>query len=414
MSQLATKNHKRQLSMKEPVSLRRALSLYQITFYGIGTILGAGIYVLLGEVANTSGMGTPLAFLVSAVIVSFSAYSYAKLSSQFPQSAGEAVYVIEGLRSSTLATIVGFAIVLGGTVSAAPLVNGFIGYFRVFASVPDSLVIIALVSVFCGIICWGVKQSVGVAVITTLIEIAGLIMIFISGAPQLTQAGTDWQQFLSPGVSSVAIISGAYLAFYAFIGFEDMVNMAEEVKNPKRNLPLAIALALVITTLLYAAVAVVALSTVPLPLLAKSDAPLALIIEHGGMFPADIMAMIGLIAILNGAMIQIMMASRVFYGMANRQLLPEKLARKLGAVNRHTRTPITATVLVSSLVAGFALWLPLVTLAKVTSSLILGIFILVNLSLAAIYWRTKQQWRCLIPLTGALLCTAFAGAQLLN
>ena len=395
--------------MTQHVALNRSLSLFQITLYGIGTILGAGIYVLLGEVARTSGMSTPLAFVLSAIIVSFSAWSYAQLSRQFPQSAGEAVYVMEGLRLNSLAAVVGFAIVLGGIVSAATLVNGFIGYFQLFANWPDTLVIVLLVSVFCAITCWGVKQSVGLAVITTLVEIIGLVLVFISGG-EIIQQGIDWQQFIPEKVDALPIITGAYLAFYAFIGFEDMVNMAEEVKNPKRNLPIAIGLALLVTTLLYAAVAVVALTVVPLESLGRSEAPLALVVEHGGLFSPSLMGIIGIIAILNGAMIQIIMASRVLYGMANKGIAPKVLS----TINQRTRTPVIATVTASILVAGFALWLPLVTLAKATSSLILLVFVLVNFSLMAINWRQRHYRGMVIPLIGAILCMLFAGLQLLD
>ena len=169
-------------------------------------------------------------------------------------------------------------------------------------------------------------------------------------------------------------------------------------------------LALIITTLLYATVAIVALSIVPLEQLSSSEAPLALVVEQGGLFSPGVMAFIGIVAILNGAMIQMIMASRVLYGMANNALIP----KLLGYVSPRTRTPTIATILVGILVATFALWFPLVTLAQATSSLVLLVFILVNLSLAAINWRERRWFRLTIPLTGSILCATFAGLQLLN
>ncbi|MEZ5481933.1 MAG: amino acid permease [Porticoccaceae bacterium] len=235
-------------------------------------------------------------------------------------------------------------------------------------------------------------------------------LVFASGSEQISSQGINWKGFAAADIGSLPIISGAFLAFYAFIGFEDMVNMAEEVKNPRRNTCIAIFTALIITTLLYATVAIVALSIVPLEQLSSSEAPLALVVEQGGLFSPGVMAFIGIVAILNGAMIQMIMASRVLYGMANNALIP----KLLGYVSPRTRTPTIATILVGILVATFALWFPLVTLAQATSSLVLLVFILVNLSLAAINWRERRWFRLTIPLTGSILCATFAGLQLLN
>ena len=260
--------------------LLRSLTLVEICFYGIGTILGAGIYVLLGEVVNESGMATPSAFLLSALIVSFSAYSYAQMSRRFPCSAGEAVYIMEGLNSRHLSALAGYAISLGGIVSAATIARGFTGYFAFFSELPPWAIIILLITSLTILAAWGVKQSVTIAVITTLLEIAGLLLVLFVGGDELHGRDIPWREFLpTPDQTLAPVISGAFLAFFAFIGFEDMVNMAEEVKNPRRNLPLGIAIALITSTLLYVAVAIVAILTLPLSELANSNAPLALIIE---------------------------------------------------------------------------------------------------------------------------------------
>lgn len=396
--------------MKQPQPLLRSLSLTEISFYGIGTILGAGIYVLLGEVVNESGMTTPSAFLLSAIIVSFSAYAYAQMSSRFPSSAGEAVYIMKGLHSRHLSALAGYAIALGGIVSAATIARGFTGYFSFFSALPAWVIIIALVTTLTALAAWGVKQSVAMAVLTTLIEIAGLLLILFVGGTEVIGNPIPWHQFLPTSSQNlIPVISGAFLAFFAFIGFEDMVNMAEEVENPKRNLPLGIAIALITSTGLYSAVATVSILTVPLSELAQSDAPLALMLERNSALPAELMAAISIIAITNGAMIQIIMVSRVLYGMAGTKLAPQILR----SVHPKTRTPLIATLLTGLAVISFALWLPVSTLAKTTSSLILVVFTLVNLSLLVLNCREKRTGviNKLIPAIGTCLCICFLAFQ---
>lgn len=399
--------------MEQQNQLLRSLSLVEISFYGIGTILGAGIYVLLGKVVNESGMATPSAFFISALIVSFSAYSYAQMSRRFPSSAGEAIYIMEGLNSRHLSALAGYTISLGGIVSAATIARGFTGYFAFFSALPSWAIIILLVTTLTAIAAWGVKQSITMAVVTTLLEIAGLLLVLVVCSDELTSREIPWRQFVpSFDQNLIPVMSGAFLAFFAFIGFEDMVNMAEEVKNPERNLPLGIAIALTVSTLLYGAIAIVAIVSLPLSELANSDAPLALIVERNSDIPAELMAAISIIAIINGALIQIIMVSRVLYGMAGKQLAPQVLR----SVHPHTRTPLKATLLTGAIVVSFALWLPITTLAKTTSSLILIVFALVNLSLLVLNYREKNTGAMgkLIPATGAFLCISFLAFQVLN
>ena len=170
---------------------------------------------------------------------------------------------------------------------------------------------------------------------------------------------------------------GAVLAFYAFIGFEDMVNVAEEVKEPRTNLPRAIVIALVLSTLLYMSVALVAVLSVPIDELKSSAAPMALVFSHATGSKPLLISAIGMFAVVNGALIQIIMVSRVIYGMSRQGWIPAEFGR----INPATRTPLIATALVVFCVMVLALWVPLVALAGFTSFLILIIFALVNLSL---------------------------------
>ncbi|HDN25625.1 MAG TPA: amino acid permease [Thioploca sp.] len=392
--------------------LKRTLSLTQITLYGVGTILGAGIYVLLGEVALVSGSFTPLAFLVAAVVVSFSAYSYRHLARRFPYSAGEAVYVQEAFASTHLSRLVGLTIVFSGIISAATIARGFTGYFAILVSLPDAVMIILLVGSLTVLAAWGVRQSVSVAVATSIVELFGIAVVIWASFDSLPSLLDRPQQYFMPTSLPAwsGIGAGAFIAFYAFIGFEDMVNMAEEVKNSEKNMFRGIVLALIITSSLYVLVALCAVAAVPLEELAGNKAPLALIVERNTRFPVSAMAVISMVAVINGALLQIIMCARVLYGMGKRGMVPVVLAR----VHEHTQTPIIATLLVGSGVMVFALMLPLITLAKMTSLFILCVFTLVNAALLTLNWRSNQRTltQLSLPASGALICIAFIILQL--
>jgi basic amino acid/polyamine antiporter, APA family len=396
-----------------PTPLKRTLTLSQITLYGVGTILGAGIYVLLGEVALASDAFTPVAFFVAAVVVSFSAYSYRHLARRFPFSAGEAVYLQEAFSSIQLSRAVGLAIVFGGIVSAATISRGFTGYFAILITMPDALMIILLIAGLTGLACWGVKQSVFVAVATSIIELFGIALVIWASLDSLPTLLDHPQQYFVPNTLPAwsGVAAGAFIAFYAFIGFEDMVNMAEEVKDPEKNMFRGIVLALIITASLYIIVALCAVAAVSMDELAGAKAPLVLIVEHNTNFPAGIMALISLVAVVNGALLQIIMCARVLYGMGKRHMVPGALAR----VHSGTQTPVFATLLVGACVLVFALTLPLVTLAKITSTLVLGVFSLVNGALLVLNWRTDHRTvtELLLPAIGVIICLIFMLVQIL-
>ncbi len=402
--------------MTEPVTLKRSLSLWLITFYGVGTILGAGIYVLIGKVAAAAGLYAPMAFLVAAVLAGLSAFSYAELSARFPKSAGEALYVQEGLGLRGLSILVGGLIILTGIVSAATIANGFVGYLHVFVAVPDWLAIALVVLGLGALAAWGISESVIAATVITLLEIGGLLFILFIAGDSLGQLPERLPELLPPLDAGIwqGILLGAALAFYAFIGFEDMVNVAEEVKDPQRNLPRAILLALGISTLLYLLVALTAVLAMPPQELAASRAPRAAIYTHSTGESAMIISLISLFAVVNGALIQIIMSSRVLYGMSRTGWLHAAL----GVVHPFTRTPLLATALVTLVVLALALWLPLETLARITSFIVLVVFSLINLSLLRIKRRdprpagirTIPGW---VPWAGFSASSAFVIYQLL-
>ena len=208
---------------------------------------------------------------------------------------------------------------------------------------------------------------------------------------------------LGGGTTLAGVLLGAFLAFFAFIGFEDMVNVAEEVEHPERNLPLGILIALCISTVIYLLVVLVALTTVPVATLAGSEAPLAVVFEHATGRSPVLIGSIGLVAVINGALVQIIMASRILYGMSTRGWLP----RGLGRVHPRTHTPLVATVWVTVIVTGLALWFPLVHLAGATSFLVLLVFGTVNVALVVLKRREPRVTGVVpcplwVPVAGAL------------
>lgn len=366
--------------------LERVLGLPMLVLYGLGTTVGAGIFALVGKVAGRAGLYAPVSFFAATVIAALTALCLAELSARFPKSAAEAVYVREGLRSHHLALAVGLLVAVAGIVSAAAITNGAVGYIHQFLDLSAPLLILLLVMVMGGLAAWGIAESVSIAAFITLVELGALVMVVWAGSEGLSAIPEHMEDFVPPfeGVAWGGIMAGAFLAFYAFLGFEDMVKVAEEVKDVTRTLPAAIILTLLITTLVYVAVALAAVSTLSPEELTASEAPLALIFERGtGASPA-VISFISIFALLNGALIQIIMASRVFYGLGEQGMLPKSLSR----VHPVTRTPLIATALVTGIVLALALWFGLEALAEATSAVTLVIFSLVNLSLILIKRRT--------------------------
>jgi amino acid transporter len=392
-------------------ALKRTITWPMLMLYGLGTILGAGIYVLVGEVANASGVFAPAAFLTAAIVAAFTGMSYAELSTRYPVSAGEVAYVEAAFGNRPLAAITGMCVILTGVVSAATIANGFVGYLAVFISVPESAAITLLVVTLGLLAAWGINESLRVAAVITLIEAAGLIIIVVLGLGDLGAI----EQRLSEAIASdthpgfiAGVLAGAHLAFYAYIGFEDMANVAEEVRDPAASMPRSIICALVAATVLYIAVAVVAVTSLSLDELRDSRAPLASILNVHGYSPG-LISLIGLLAVVNGALVQIVMASRVVYGMAGRGLAP----RAMGKVNEKTRTPLFATALVTASILAAALWLPLRTLAIGASTIALCLFMLVNAALIAVRHSKgpAAQWTCpkWTPYAGFATCLALTG-----
>ena len=395
-------------------ALRRRLGFWLLAFYGLGNILGAGIYVLVGQVAGHAQLYAPLSFLAAALVAGFTALTYAELSARFPVAAGVAIYVHEGFGIRGLSLVVGIAMACAGMFSAATLARGFAGYAEVFLPWPEWRLIALLIVALTALAVYGIAESLRVAALFTLAELAGLLLIIAVGAPQLGHLPdllASAPPLTAPATWS-GILLGAFLAFYAFLGFEDMVNVAEEAKDPRRDMPRAILSSLLVALLLYAGVALVSVATLRPAELAATEAPLAEVYRRATGDDPLVITGIALFAVVNGALVQIIMASRIFYGMARRGWLPGWLAR----VGRRTGTPVTATLAVGAAILLLALRFPLVRLAEFTSYVTLGMFMLVNLALLRIRRRPAppgvRVYPGWVPVAGFLGAAALLVAQL--
>lgn len=391
-------------------SLKRDISLFLLVFYGLGNILGAGIYVLIGKVASIAGLFAPISFLVACIIVLFTALTYAELSSRFPFSAGEALYAKEAFNSKSLSILIGVFISLSGILSSATILHGFNGYISNFIEVPEYIISPLTLLILTIIAIIGIGHSVKVATVLTLIEIFGLLLIIFAGVENLSFKNINITEYIPPFEISVwyTISLGAFLAFYAFIGFEDMVNIAEEVKEPTKTMPKAIVISLVIATLIYIAVAFISLIAIKPEVLANSPAPLADVYETLTNKSPVILSFIGIFAVINGALVQIIMVSRVFYGMSMNKWIPEYFS----IVDEKTRTPIVSTIFASILILVFNLWLPITTLASLTSFFIFIIFTLMNFALIKIKKQNPNptgivSYPMIIPILGIIINITF-------
>ena len=396
--------------------LRRSLGLGMLTLYGVGIIVGAGIYVLIGEVVGAAGFSAPLSFLIAGILVAPTGYSYAELVARFPEAAGQAAYVRHAFNSITLSRIVGFAVAAVGILAAASIARGAAAYLGDLAPIPVPLGAAGLVILFTGIACLGVRQSVGIAAVMTFAELLGLAYVIIAGGHQVWQTGTvvPLSELADLTAAPAGIAAGAFIAFFAFLGFENMANMAEEAEDAYRALPLAIFLALAISTLLYIAVATVAVISVPLETLVSSPTPLRDVVASSPIGNAEIFGSVALIATANGVLIEILMVARVSYGMAHRGWLPAWFA----AVWPRSRTPVRTTLIAGAIVLLLAVPFDVGELAAMTSNVLLSLFVIVNLALMRLQHVAPRddlpirapRW---LPPLGAAGAAALLAAQFL-
>ncbi len=397
-----------------PARLRRALGMPLVLAYGLGTIIGAGIYVALGQVVAEAGAMAPIAFIVAGALAALTGLVYAEFTARQPEAAGAAAYVQAAFGSPALARATGVAVAGAAMVAASSIARGGAGFLAQLVPVSEPLGAALIVAAFTALACRGVVESVSVAAAITVLEIAGLLFVMATGAAAVPSS--LWA-YLPAGVPATAtllgVASGAFIAFFAFIGFETMANMAEETRDVIAVLPRAIVLAVLISTLLYAGVALVAVAAVAPEDLARSPLALCRVIEARGHGCGTWFTGIALIATLNGVLVEIIMVARLAYGMSRRGWLPPWFGH-LGA--RHA-VPTRATLACGAMVLVLAVVLDFRWLVAMTSALTLAVFALVSVGLWRVQIREPRsdlairapRW---VPPLAALSCLALMAAAL--
>ena len=362
--------------MPKKPGLKKELSLLQTTFAGVGIILGAGIYVLIGSAAGMAGSAVWLSFLLAAFVAAFTGLSYAEFSSLYSKDEGEYIYAEKSF-SRHIGFLVIWLVFFEGVVSAAAVALGFGGYFAsLFSSVfslPVFLIAMLLVILLSLINYYGIEQSSWLNIFCTSVETLGLLFIIFIGIPKIGSVNLLEMPNGFAGVSSAAA-----LIFFAFIGFEAIIKLAEETKSAKKVIPKALVLSIIITTIIYILVAVTAVSILDYRVLGESKAPLADV--AASVFGSKAFLILSIIALFstgNTVLLLLVTTSRLTYGMGHEY----KSLKFLSSVHKNRRTPWIAILLVMLFTAAFTLFKDITLVASITDFTIYGTFIIVNAAL---------------------------------
>jgi APA family basic amino acid/polyamine antiporter len=364
--------------------LDRTLGLWQVTASGVGIIVGAGIYVLIGDAVALAGARTWMGFVLAAGLSVLTGLSYAELTSMYPKAGAEFEYSRHAFPPQ-VAFVVGWIMFAGLIVAAAAVSLGFGRYLGRFVDVSPTVGGLLLL-VLVGAIAWtGIRRSARLTVALSLVQVGGLLYVIVIGIPHVGQV-----DLLAGTGGTGGVVAAAALVFFAFIGFDEVITLAEETKDPTRTVPRALLLALGISTVLYVGVAIAAVSVTSASALAASERPLADVIDHAlGGLGADVLAVIALTATTNTTLLCITATSRLQYGMATAGALPSAFTR-LGPRSRAPRLAIAVSVLVA---AGFVLIGDLTLIASVTDLAVYLVFIAVNLAVVVLRFRVPEQPR---------------------
>jgi len=362
-------------------TLRRAIGRKVLLLFVVGDILGAGIYALTGKVAGEVGGAIWIPFVCAFVLATLTATAYAELVGRFPQAAGAALYTQKAFGKPFFTFIVAFAVLMSGITSAGAAARAFGGdYLAEFINVPTLLAAWFFLLVITAVNVIGISESVKVNVVLTLIEASGLIVILAIGAFALIQGDGDpsrTMQLDTDGTPWIAILGATGLAFYALLGFEDSVNLAEETRHPRRDFPRALFGGLIIAGLIYLGVALTTSMLVDTETLTESTGPLLEVVKVAGLtFPPKLFALIALFAVTNTALINMIMASRLVYGMSNEGIVPAIFGR-VGARRQTPYVAIAFTVLIALTLVATG---DLAGLADTTVLLLLLVFAVVNIA----------------------------------
>jgi len=361
--------------------LSRSITPKLLLLFIVGDILGGGIYALVGEVGAETGGAIWTAFILALVMAAFTAGSYAELVAKYPHAGGAALYVHRAFGNRFISFLVAFAVIMSGITSASALARGFGGdYLGEFIDIKVVIGALLLLAAITLVNLRGIAESVKLNVGFTVVEIGGLLLIVLIAVVAIFQGDADTgRAFEFKEGSSVlaAALAGSALAFYALVGFEDSVNVAEEATDPVRTYPKVLFAGLAIAGVLYFLVTVAASAVVPTGDLANSSGPLLEVVKQGPLgIPEKVFSAIGLLALANGALINMIMASRLLYGMAREDVVP----RQLGSVWKTRRTPWVAILFTAGIAVGLITTADLEKLAEVTVALLVIVFMIVNAS----------------------------------
>lgn len=402
-------------------ALKRSIGPRMLLFFVLGDILGAGIYARVGSVSREVGGAIWVSFLLALVLAALTALSYMELVTKYPGAAGAALYTNKAFRRPFFTFMVAFAVLASGISSAGVAARTFGGRYlgQVFNTTPSAalttIVALGFIVVLALINFRGVSESVKVNIALTLVELSGLVIIMVIGVAALLGGEGDLARpftFKEGEALPLAVIGGAAVAFYALLGFEDAVNMAEETQDPVRIFPRALLGGLALAGLIYMAVGFIAALIVDTDTLGRSSGPLLEVVQRGPLaVPPRLFSVIALIAITNTALINMIMASRVIYGMARQGIIPAVL----GKTHSTRRTPWVAIIFTTILAMVLASTSDFNQLGDITVLLLLVVFTIVNVAVLVLR-RTPVGHRHFVtpgflPVIGAISCLGLA-AQL--
>ncbi len=362
--------------------LERSLTLKDTTLFGVGVMLGAGIYAIIGEAAGHSGNLLWLAFLVAAGTAFLTAMSYAEFVSRFPDAGGSFEYIKQGL-GEKFAYCAGILIFFTGIVAAAAIAISFADYFSQLLETPDWITVIGIIAAMALVNIVGVQSSSGFNAIATVVTLIGLLVVIGCAIP-------DWGEaklFEAPPTGYIGIFGAAALVFFSFVGFEDLVKMAEETKDARRTLPKALMISAIVVLVVYLLVAISAVAVLDWEKLADSDGPLSAVIETRlGRYGAIGLAVVALFATSKTILSNILGTSRLLYDIARDSEVT--WLKKLTHIPEKMNTPVAAIILVTVLAMAFGLIGNLSVVASISNAFIMTVFATVNIALIA--FRVKN------------------------
>jgi APA family basic amino acid/polyamine antiporter len=370
--------------MKQP-TLKRELGLFHATTIGVGLILGAGIYVLIGEATATAGNAVWFSFILSSVVALLTGLSYAELASMYPVDAGEYVYTQKAFGRG-LAFFVGYFVLLSGIIAAAAVATGFSSYFSALFNFENTIIVSIIIIILFSILNYrSIKESAWANVLFTALEIIGLLVIIGLGLFYGKDVG-----FLDMPHGIEGVFKASALVFFAFLGFESVIKLAEEVKNPRRTIPLALLLSIGITTALYLMVAIAAVSILDWQTISTSSAPLADVAAAVlGNNAFIVISIIALFSTGTTVLISLIAGSRTLYGIGQYY----KLLKPFRAVHKKRKTPYVAVWTVMILAILFSFIRDVGLIAELTNFTIFITFAIINLAVIALRFKHPAQER---------------------